>query len=91
MGPEIRRKKKEVQSSSVHLAPELWAALTDTAAFATEAFAATGKPEIVSRNDLIEELLIWGLDAYWEDKGGRPTTPKERAEKVAKLAARLKK
>lgn len=72
------------------LDPALWKELSEAAEFHTETFASLGAKETVSRNDFIEWLATWALGFYWEDKGGKPTGPEDRARKVKRHAERLK-
>ena len=90
--PEVRRRKRQLKRLPLFLPQELWDRLTLAAEFATRAFELTGKPESVSRNDFIEDNLLWALASYWEDKGGEPQGKDDpRFEKLAKaFAARLK-
>lgn len=89
-GPRLLPKKKTI-SRQVFLEPEMWEELKDTAKFHSDVFDAMEASETVSRNDLIESFLRWALDAYWEDKGGRPTSEKDRNEKVKRHAEALRK
>lgn len=75
----------------VYLDAERWAQLMDAARFQTEAFAAAGSTESVSRNDIVDFLLGWALDAFWEGKGGKPLSVEDRAKKVEAEAARIRK
>lgn len=90
--PEVRRRKRELKRLPLFLPPELWERLTLAAEFATRSFELTGKPETVSRNDFIEDNLLWALASYWEDKGGEPSSKDDpRFERLAKtFAERLK-
>lgn len=74
----------------VFLSEEMWADLTEAARFHTAAFEASGQAERVSRNDLIEDSLTWALAAYWADKGGKPATKTEFAERAKAFGERLK-
>jgi hypothetical protein len=87
-GPKLLPKKKTI-SRQVFLEPEMWAELSDAANFHSEVFEVMGAGEKVSRNDVIASFLRWALDSYWEDKGGRPTTVKDRQAKVDRHAAAL--
>lgn len=71
-GPQIRRRKQAREKKWVFLSPDLWKELDFVSRFATEAFTLTGKPETVSRNDWIEDAMIWAVASYWADKGGKP-------------------
>lgn len=88
--PDVRRRKSTKKKAWVFLLPELWSELTYAAAFATRAFVLTGKPEVVSRNDLIEDIIMWGLRSYWKDKGGRPVDDADFEAKAAAHAAEIK-
>ncbi len=76
----------------VYLDAAWWDELTQAAQFHTDAFEEFGAYQKVSRNDLLEVLIRWALDAYWEDKGGRSQvgTP-EYKKRVAEFAEHLKK
>lgn len=74
----------------VFLTQEMWDELTEAARFHTAAFAASGLAERVSRNDLIEDSLIWAIAAYWADKGGKPVTKTEFTERAKAFGERLK-
>lgn len=87
-GPKLLPKKKTI-SRQVFLAPELWAELTEVAVFQSEVFEEMKADEKVSRNDVIRDFLRWALDAYWSDKGGRPTSRQDRLSKVERHAAAL--
>lgn len=89
-GPKLFPKKDRV-SRQVFLSEEMWRELSEAAEFHSDVFEAMGAKETVSRNDLIDGFLRWALDAYWEDKGGRPTTEDEWGRKVKRHAELLKK
>jgi hypothetical protein len=72
--PQVKRRKRQLKRLPVFLPEALWEELSFAAEFHTAAFKATGKPETVSRNDFIEDSLLWALASYWEDKGGRRST-----------------
>ena len=74
----------------VFLEPEKWVELEDVADFTNEAYEELKIKGALSRNDVIERLLIWGLEAFWDERGGRPKTITERKKKVAEYAAWLK-
>lgn len=90
--PEVRRRKRELKRLPLFLPQEVWDRLTLAAKFATRAFELTGTPETVSRNDFIEDNLLWALTSYWEDKGGEPTDEHDpKFDRLAKaFASRLK-
>lgn len=88
--PEIRRRKSGKKKLWVFLMPKLWEELAFAARFATRVFALTGKPETTSRNDFIEDSLIWALAAYWKGKGGKPLTEEEFEERALAAAEKLK-
>lgn len=89
-GPKLLPKKKTV-ARQVFLEPERWTELADAASFHTQVFEEMGADERVSRNDLIDSFLGWALAEYWKDKGGRPTSERDRAEKVKRHAEALTK
>lgn len=78
-------------SRQVFLAPEMWDELAEAAKFHAQVFRELGSREGVSRNDIIKHFLKWALEAYWADKGGRPTSVEDRVKKAEKHAAVLKK
>jgi len=86
--PDLRPKKKR-QEQRVFLEAGEWKALTEIAEFHTLVFELMGHKERVSRNDILEAFLRWARDSYWEDKGGKPASPKDRQEKAKRHAARL--
>lgn len=88
--PDIRRRKSTKKKAWAFLLPELWDELTYAARFATRVFFHTEKPETVSRNDYIEDLVVWGLRAYWKDIGGRPENEAEFEAKAIAHAAKIK-
>ncbi len=75
----------------VFLSPEMWEELTEAAKFHTLVFEKMGADEKVSRNDLIDSFLKWALDAYWEDKGGKPKSDAEKVARATVAAEKLKK
>jgi hypothetical protein len=87
--PQVKRRKRPTKRLPVFLPEELWEELTEAARFHTEVFRQTGKPETVSRNDFIEDSLIWALAAYWLDKGGKPKSAAEFRERAETYAAKL--
>jgi hypothetical protein len=89
--PQVKRRKRQLKRLPVFLAESMWQELSYAAEFATEAFKLTGRPETVSRNDFIEDSLIWALAAYWQDKGGRPTSTAEFKDRAKAYAEKLKK
>lgn len=89
-GPVLVPKKKTI-ARSVYLEPATWLELAEAAEFQTAVFEALGHEEKVSRNDVIDAFISWALKAYWDDKGGRPTTKAERAEKARRHAEATKK
>lgn len=89
-GPKLVPKTKLLPVKT-YLEPDLPEQLDDAAAFHTEVFKAMGETEKVSRTDILNAFLKWALDAYWQEKGGRPTSAKDRADKAKKHAEALKK
>lgn len=89
-GPKLLPKKRAI-ARNVYLAPEMWAELDEAADFHGAVFEAMGADEKVSRNDVIDAFLRWALDAYWEDKGGRPGSANELQAKAKRHADALKK
>lgn len=83
--------KKKRDERRVFLLPEVWAQLDEAQDFHQAVFDALGAAEKVSRNDMIESFVKWAVDAYWEDKGGRPQDKKDFAEKVRRHAEKLQK
>lgn len=75
----------------VFLEPERWADLEDVASFTNEAYEELKIKGALSRNDIVERLLGWGLEAFWDERGGRPKSVADRKKKVAEYAAWLKK
>ncbi len=73
----------------VFLASEMWEELTEAAKFHTLVFEKMGADEKVSRNDLIDSFLKWALEAYWDDKGGKPKTDAERTARAVAAADKL--
>lgn len=88
--PQVKRRKRVTQRLPLFLPKELWKELSYAAEFATTAFKKTGKPESVSRNDFIEDSLLWALAAYWEDKGGRPENKVQFEQRATAYAEKLK-
>jgi len=88
-GPTLLPKPKR-EERRVFLAPEQWARLSKVADFHSEVFEKLGADEKVSRNDIIESFLEWAERAYWEERGGRPTGVKDRAEKIERYAEELR-
>lgn len=88
--PKVRRRKVRRKRAPVALPEQLWTELAYAAKFATRSFEHSGDPESVSRNDFIEDSLIWALAAYWEDKGGRPESTDEFEKKARAHGAKLK-
>lgn len=86
--PKLLPRKRPVDKK-VFLEEELWLELADAARFHTQVFTEMGSEETVSRNDLIDVFLRWALKEYWEDKGGKPVTDKERADKAKRYAQKL--
>jgi hypothetical protein len=84
--PLLLPKKKRNVHRQVFLPPQFWEELSEVADFHSDAFAAMGADERVSRNDIIESFLRAEVALYWEDVGGKPTTPADKAKKVQKLA-----
>lgn len=89
MAPTLLPKRKR-EERRVFLEPELWRELDHIAEFHTEVFSAMGADEKVSRNDVIAAFLQWAVDAYWQERGGRPTSDRDRTEKVRRHAEQLK-
>lgn len=87
--PKIRRRKSDRKRMPIFLPAEIWKELSYAAEFATKGFEYSGKPETVSRNDFIEDAIGWALAAYWEDKGGRPTSAKQFEERAKAHGARV--
>lgn len=88
--PQVKRRKRTTQRLPLFLPKELWQELSYAAEFATTAFKLTGQPETVSRNDFIEDSLLWALAAYWQDKGGKPATKAEFEQRAKAYAEKLK-
>lgn len=88
--PKVRRRKVRRKRVPVALPDQMWADLAYAARFATAAFKHSGDPESVSRNDFIEDSLTWALAAYWEDKGGEPSSEEEFEKKAKAHGAKLK-
>ena len=89
-GPKLVPKTK-LKAVKLHLEPDLPELMDDAAQFHTEVFKEMGAEERVSRNDVANAFLRWALDSYWAEKGGHPTSPRDRAEKAKSFAAILKK
>jgi hypothetical protein len=83
--------KQKREERRVFLPPKQWEELSEVAEFHSAVFEVLGADEKVSRNDIIESFLRWAVDAYWEDKGGKPGSEKERAEKIKRAADGLRK
>lgn len=67
----------------------LWDALSKDAEFVKDAYKQLGLKESVSRNDMIEFYLLWAHREFWAERGGPPTTERDRQEKVSRHAAEL--
>lgn len=87
-GPKLLPKKATV-SRQVFLPEKMWEELKEAARFHGDAFKHLGSTEGVSRNDLIDAFLQWALDAYWDDKGGRPTSKEDWDKKAERHAQAL--
>lgn len=88
--PEIKRRNSEKKKLWVFLLPKIWEELSYAARFATRVFDNTNKKETVSRNDFIEDSLLWALAAYWKDKGGRPSNEAEFEQRAKAYGDKLK-
>jgi hypothetical protein len=86
--PRLLPRKKPVDRK-VFLEEDLWKELSDAAEFHTKVFEELGSDEKVSRNDIIDTFLRWALDAYWDDKGGKPKNATDGAAKVKRHAEKL--
>jgi hypothetical protein len=84
-GPAISPKPKR-KARKLYLEDSLWERLSYAADFHGEVFEAMGSNEKVSINDIAESFLEWSDGAYWADKGGRPESKQDRAEKVKRHA-----
>lgn len=89
-GPKLFPKAK-TKPRSLYLGADMWDELDEATEFHSRVFEALGSGQKVSRNDVIEAFLRWALDAYWDDKGGRPKSEKERRDKAVRHAEALKK
>lgn len=89
-GPDITPKEKK-EERRVFARAELWSALTMVARFHSRVFELKGVDQKVSRNDTIEAFLDWAEKAYWEDKGGPPTSDDDFEAKAKAYAEKLKK
>lgn len=88
-GPRLLPKRPPGTPRQVYLPKEKWERLKAAAKFHSDAFKGLGSTEGVSRNEMIEDLLEWALEAYWEQVGG-PPGPKDRAAKVEKMTEILR-
>lgn len=84
--PPRRLPQENPVARQVVATAELWEEMTEVAQFQVEAFRLMGSKEPVYRNDMAVTFLTWGMAAFWEDVGGRPSSKQEWAEKVKKLA-----
>ena len=83
--------KKKVLDRRVFLSADLWAELSEAAEFHQAVFSAMGADETVSRNDVVAAFLQWAVVAYWEDKGGKPTSKADAETKAKRHAEQLAK
>lgn len=65
---------EEPSASNVSIARRLWAQLDEIAANETKKDAKRAaeygrKGKVYSRNKVIESLLTWAVEAYWEKEG----------------------
>jgi hypothetical protein len=88
-GPRI--KPKNLVRSSVYLPRQMWPELDEAADFQSLVFKHLGVEETASRNDMVREFLRWALELFWQDKGGRPISDKEREDKAKRFAELLRK
>lgn len=78
--------KKKRQEIRVFLDKGLVGELDRVTEFHGDVFEALKAEEKVARNDIIAAFLQWAIDAYWEDKGGNPTSERDWAEKVKRAS-----
>lgn len=71
--------------------PDDWAELKEIAEFHSDVFKKMGADQNASRQDMHAALMKWAIDEYWKDKGGKPTSKADWAEKAEKFSHRLKK
>jgi hypothetical protein len=88
-GPKLLPSRRAI-SRQVVADEALWAQLGEAAEFHGDVFKAMDADEKVSRNDIVVSFLEWALQEYWDDKGGKPTSKTEWAEKVKKHAETLR-
>lgn len=88
--PQIHRRKRPREKKWVFLPEELWEELSRAARFQTVLFGLTGDEETASRNDWIEDSLVWALNSYWEEKGGRPESEEDLVKLAHSYAAKQK-
>jgi hypothetical protein len=88
-GPKLLPAKK-AEARQVFATKEMWAELTEAAEFHEDVFEALASDEKVSRNTIVVAFLGWALEEYWADKGGKPGSKAEWAEKVKRHAQALR-
>ena len=85
----IAPKKKERIARRVFLAEREWEELSTIGRLQAEAFHKLGTDRFISRNRVIAVLLRWGMDAYWQDVGGPPSSRAEWSKCVRGAVKRL--
>lgn len=81
---------KQRDEKRLFLEPAMWAELEDLADFTNAAYGELKIKGALSRNDIIEKLVEWGLEAFWDARGGRPKSAAEKKRKTSEYAEWLK-
>lgn len=84
-GPDLDPTSKRLERR-VFLEADLWERLTNCSEFHQRVFDHLGVKETVSRNDIIASFLDWAEQAYWDDKGGKPTSKTDFEAKAKRHA-----
>lgn len=71
--------------------PDDWAELKTIAEFHSDAFKAMDAEQNVSRQDIHAAFIKWAIEEYWKDKGGKPSSKTDWAEKAQRHGNKLKK
>lgn len=88
-GPKLLPNKATV-ARQVFLTEKMWEELKEAARFHSDLFKELKSSEGVSRNDLIDFFLEWALEAYWKEKGGKPTSKDDWDRKVIRAAEQVR-
>ncbi len=86
--------KKKLLARSIGLDPDIWDELDEVANYETvvhRELKSLDQESEVSRNEVVGSFLRWALDTWWQARGGRPTSERERAEKLRADVERRKK